>query len=62
MAAYRFTELNPDEKREIPPLCSQDCIWYEPVAQGLACANRRSLICNLHLEEAVAELPVRDRA
>jgi hypothetical protein len=50
MAAYRFAEPQVDAQ-ELPPLCAQECIWYERNANSSACANRHENICRHHRRE-----------
>lgn len=50
MAAYRYSE-KPVQEKEIPPNCSQECIWYERQESNLNCANRYENICSLHRTE-----------
>jgi hypothetical protein len=45
MAAFRFAQPEPHEK-ELPPACAEECIWYEPVKENLACVNRHEIICS----------------
>lgn len=47
MAAFRFTQPEP-RKKELPPACAQECIWYEPGKEKLACVNRHEIICSQH--------------
>jgi hypothetical protein len=50
MAAYRFAKQRV-EAQEPPPICSQECIWYEQRANSLACGNRHDNICRHHRME-----------
>ena len=50
MGAYRFAETKLLEK-ELPPICSEECIWYEPCQDSLSCANRHEMICSRHRME-----------
>ncbi len=47
MAAFRFAQLE-RRKKELPPACSQECIWYEPEENEVACINRHEIICQQH--------------
>jgi len=60
MAAYRFTEPSPVEK-ELPPACSEECIWYEPEEGKLTCANRHEIICSLRRMEIFKQKEVNSK-